>query len=151
MTWRSLQLNGQPCSQDLVIYDLFQNLKVRYAGNDVEFADTLNLDSTSKHLILCVNHPVWLSELWNLIFHELSNNCETFYIGINRYQIKGNDTNFKFDADSNGSLIIAMIKYMSNMLGYTVIKQGSFDNDRGKHLNFVQPLTWVYGTHHPDL
>ena len=151
MSWRSLQLNGQPCSQDIVIYDLFPDLKVRYVGNDLEFANTLDLDNNSTHLILCINHPLWLSELRDLICQELSGNCETFYIGINRYQIKGNDTNLEFDSDSNGSAIIDMIKNLSTMLGYTVVKHGSFDNDRGKHMNFVQPLTWVYGTHCPDL
>ena len=151
MTWRSLQLNHQPCSQDLIIYDLFRDLKVRYIGNDLEFANTLNLDSSSKHLILCVNHPVWLSELLHLIKQELEKNYQTFYIGINRYQIKGNDTNLKFESDANGLSIIKIIKNLSNMLGYNVVKQGYFDNDRGKHMNFVQPLTWVYGTHHTDL
>lgn len=151
MTWRSLQLNHQPCSQDLVIYNLFQNLAVKYVGNDSEFATTLNIDPASKHLILCINRPIWLSELLSLITQELSTNYETFYISVNRYQLKGNDTALKFASNSNGSLIIELIKNLSNAIGYTVIKQGSFDNDRGRHMNFVQPLTWVYGTHHPNL
>jgi len=151
MTRRSLQLNHQPCSQDLIIYNLFQDLKVRYVGNDVEFANTLDLDATSTHLILCVNRPVWLSELLSLITDELSKSCQTFYIGINRYQIKGNDTNLELEATDNGLLIINLLRNLCTRLGYHVVKQGYFDNDRGRYMNFVQPLTWVYGTQHTDL
>lgn len=148
MTWRSLQLNGQPCSQDLVIYDLFADLSVRYVGNDTEFANTLQLDPGSSHLVMCINHPVWLSELLDQVSQELANTCHTFYIGINRYYIKGNDTNLQIDPDSNGSILINLIKNLALHMGYSVTKHGMFDNDCGRHFNFVQPLTWVYGKHH---
>ena len=29
---------------------------------------------------------------------------------------------------------------------YTIKKQEYFDNDKGRYMNFVQPITWAYGT-----
>ena len=146
MKWRTVQLGNDLCKQDKIILDLFATAPVRYIGNDNIFAKNLNIDQNSSDLILIVNDNVWLSELAQIIKTHLSYPTNTFYIGINRYRILGNDTNRNFDlTESYGLDIIAFIKTYANKMDYTIEHAGSFDNDRGRYFNFVQPLTWVYG------
>lgn len=146
MSWRSAQLDNQLCDQDIIILDLFQNKTVRYVGPDHEFADHLSINNSSSNLILILNRPVWLSEICAQIKNLLVSPVDTFYIGINRYTVLGNDTNLKITHNNTHSDdIIDFIKQLVDNLNYTVVKSGSHNNDRGRYFNFVQPLTWVYG------
>lgn len=144
-SWRQLQLGSQPCKQDQIIYDLFQNCTVNYQGPDQEFAATLNTDSSSKHLILCVNQSLWLSELLDQVDLTLSQDWQSFYVSVNRYEIKGNNTDLTFKHDTAGKNIVELLIAVANRHGYTVMQQGYFDKDFGQLQNFVQPLTWIYG------
>lgn len=143
-SWRSLQPNQTPCEQDLIIRDLFKDSTVRYQGLDQEFASTLNLDDRSGNLILSVNHPVWVSELINLVESALNSSYEKIYVGINRYYIKGNDTDIVSNDASSGKNIIDLINRLAHKHQWRMIRHGYVDNDRGRHLNFVQPVTWAY-------
>lgn len=91
MTWRTVQLGNKLCDQDHIILNLFKNRPVKYIGNDHDFSKNLNIDTNSKSVIAIFNHPAWLSEF--LIFVKKSiRDSEEFYLGINRYQLLGNDT-----------------------------------------------------------
>jgi hypothetical protein len=146
MSWRSAQLDDQLCDQDIIILDLFQNKTVRYVGIDYEFANHLSIDNSSSNLVLILNRPAWLSEIRTQIKNLLVSPVNTFYIGINRYTVLGNDTDLKITHNKTHSDdIINFIKQIVDNLNYTVVKSGSHNNDRGRYFNFVQPLTWVYG------
>jgi hypothetical protein len=143
MSWRSVQLEDKNCDQDNTILDLFQNTTVKYLGTDNEFASRLNLDNSSNNIVAVINDPIWLSDLVSFI--DDLNSASLFYIGINRYQILGNDTSIEFDKNKlSGENIINLIKSVAT--AHTIIKSGFFDNDQGRYFNFVQPLTWAYGT-----
>jgi hypothetical protein len=144
MTWRFTQLNGRLCDQDKLIVNLFQNRPVRYIGNDTEFAQHLNLDSKSTSVVAIFNRSGWLSELINFIDQSVSGSTE-FYVGINRYSLLGNDTDCQFE-NGHSNTLIEFIKSNLNNLGYSVTQSGFIDDDKGKYFNFVQPLTWIYGT-----
>ena len=144
MTWRSTQLDGKLCDQDRIILNLFGHDSVKYVGNDYEFASLLNISNESKQLILIVNHPVWASELYNALSSHLCHPIDKFYVGINRYCVLGNDTNV-----SAGTLLELVEKFV-NILNYRVTQSGKFDNDQGQYFNFVQPLTWIYGSNASD-
>lgn len=148
MSWRSLQLRQKACSQDQVVLELFKNKKVKYFGTDVEFAAMLDLDADSQHLVSVINRPLWLSEMIDTAKQLLvPNKFETFYVGVNRYQIIGNDTDITFDRRiDSGATIINLLTSIAQKQGYAVIKSGYFDNDQGRHMNFVQPVTWIYGS-----
>jgi hypothetical protein len=148
MSWRSLQLRQKACSQDQVVLDLFKNKKVKYIGADFEFAAMLDLDAHSQHLVYVLNHPLWLSEMIDKVKKLLvPNEFKTFYISVNRYQIIGNDTDITFDRRvDSGATIINLLTNIAQKQGYAVIKSDYFDDDRGHHMNFVQPVTWIYGT-----
>jgi hypothetical protein len=147
MSWRSVQIKQKACSQDLIIFDLFKNKKVKYVGKDQEFASRLALDDNATNLILIVNSGYWISDLINTIELHLENKYESFYIGINRYTINGNDTNLVFDpAIDSGQLLINLVTKIAKKKNYQIIKSGYFDQDLGRYMNFVQPVTWVYGT-----
>ena len=147
MSWRSTQLNQELCDQDRVILDLFAGQDVNYVGGDHEFEELLNHNSSSKNLVLIVNHNVWCSDIVKIFEQYLIDPIDTFYIGLNRYCVKGNDTEEKFsNTSSYGQDIISMISNMVARLGYSVNQSGSYDNDLGRHFNFVQPLTWAYGS-----
>lgn len=148
MSWRSLQLRQKACSQDQVVLELFKNKKVKYIGADFEFAAMLDLDAQSQHLVYVINQPLWLSEMLDKVKKLLvPNEFKTFYISVNRYQIVGNDTDITFDRRiDSGATIINLLTSIAQKQGYAVIKSDYFDNDRGRHMNFVQPVTWIYGT-----
>lgn len=145
MSWRSIQLDGELCDQDCLILDLFRNQPVVFRGQDPEFATLLNQQPDADNLVLIFNTEMWISEIIDSIITDLSRKrfC-TFYIGINRYQILGNDTNLTF-TNSSGSTIISLLSSVIEPYDYIVTKSGHKDNDRGKYFNFVQPLTWIYG------
>jgi hypothetical protein len=96
---------------------------------------------------------MWLSTLIDRVRTLLEpNKFETFYIGVNRYQILGNDTDINFDQScDSGAIITRLLTTISTQQGYKVSKSDYFDNDRGHYMNFVQPVTWVYGTSITDI
>jgi hypothetical protein len=148
MSWRTIQLQDQTCDQDDIILDLFKDQSVNYIGIDDEFAEKLMLASDSDKLIAIFNgKEQWLSELIEFVEQQLKNTqYQTFYFGINRYLILGNDTNLSFNQiDSSGEQIINLITDIFEQYGCFVTQSGKFDDDRGRYFNFVQPLTWVYG------
>ena len=142
MSWRSTQLGNNNCDQDKLILDLFKNKPVHYIGNDTGFASRLNLDPTSEHAVAIFNHTGWLSELVEFI-QDLKE-YKSFYLGINRYCVLGNNTDIEFDEHADGQNLVVLVQ--SILSHYSTYKSGTFDDDQGKYFNFVQPLTWVYGT-----
>jgi hypothetical protein len=147
MSWRTVQLGHNLCDQDRLIIDLFKEQSVRYIGHDLEFKKHLNCDDKSSNLILIFNTDLWCSEIKKNCLGYLSDRIEKFYIGINRYKIIGNDTDHCFSqSDSPGNDIINMIKLFVAPIGLTITSSGTHDFDRGCYFNFVQPLTWMYGT-----
>ena len=146
MSWRTIQLGNQLCNQDQLILNLFRNKTVNYIGNDHEFKQHLTQDPMSKNLVLVINHPIWISNIITSCNQNLTEKIESFYIGINRYCIQGNDTNKIIKSTSNhGSDLIDLVTELARYQGFLVTKSGQFDNDLGRYFNFVQPLTWVYG------
>jgi hypothetical protein len=145
MSWRTTQLNNKLCRQDQIILDLFKDKSVRYISNDLEFAAHLSLSQNSKHIIAILNKPFYLSELIKFVKDNLVD-IETFYFGINRYHLIGNDTNLLFDNITNSKNIINLISKLAVSNNCNVTQSGHFDNDNGRYFNFVQPLTWAYGS-----
>lgn len=146
MSWRKVQLDNRQCEQDQFILELFNQAPVRYVGKDLEFAKQLTIDEQSQNLILIVNKKFWASELVSTIKDNFSLPTNCFYIGINRYGFLGNDTDFFTESNnSRGDDIIKLTGSLLKKFGYVVERHGSFDNDRGRYFNFVQPLTWLYG------
>jgi hypothetical protein len=147
MSWRSTQLNQELCNQDRVILDLFHHKDVNYIGNDNEFKRLLNHNNSSTNLILIINHNVWCSDIVKFLCQHLKHPINTFYIGLNRYCVKGNDTQEEYlNTGNHGNDLVLMINNVVAQLGYSVSKSGSYDKDLGRHFNFVQPLTWAYGS-----
>ena len=146
MSWRQTQLNQSLCDQDQLILQLFEHSPVNYVGRDPEFAKLLVRDNHAENLVLIVNQPVWCSELISLCKTHLTSSIKNFYIGINRYYIKGNDTNIDFEITKHkGKDIIDFVAGQLHTHGYSTTKSGYFDLDLGRYFNFVQPLTWLYG------
>lgn len=146
MSWRTIQLGEKLCDQDQVILDLFCDKSVRYIGTDSEFIRHLTVDTNSSKAIIIINQNIWLSDLIKQITQELTKvHTDEFYIGINRYVISGNDTTKTFNGHG-GHCLLEFITEQLESLGFYVTKSGLLDNDRGRYFNFVQPLTWVYGT-----
>ena len=147
MSWRTTQLDQELCDQDRIILDLFTNNDVNYVGRDNEFKKLLNHQSSATNLILIINNSIWFSDIIKCCNQHLQPSVETFYIGINRYCIKGNDTAKNFSSTGHqGNDLISAIDTIVSKLGYSINKFGCHDNDLGRHFNFVQPLTWVYGS-----
>jgi hypothetical protein len=146
MSWRTTQLGNQTCDQDKLILDLFSNKSVNYVGTDTEFQQWLNHDVDSENLVLILNTPIWVSGIIASCKQHLTERVKTFYIGINRYCVQGNDTNSELiDTGNRGSDLIHLVTAIVERQGFSVSKFGQFDNDQGRYFNFVQPLTWVYG------
>ena len=144
MSWRTVQLGNALCSQDQLIIKLFNNRPVRYIGSDTVFAKNLQLDHKSSSVVAVFNSSGWLTDLLQFIEKSIRNSDE-FYIGINRYHVIGNNTTHNF-TDGSGKTLINFVSQYLNTLGYVVLDSGHMDHDEGKYFNFVQPLTWVYGT-----
>jgi len=146
MSWRAVQLGKELCDQDRLILDLFDGADVKYIGLDEEFKTVLPLNEFSTNLILIINHRVWYSNIIKLVSEHLTQYTDKFYIGINRYCIKGNDTTEKFTTSNHhGQDIVSALSSLVGRSGFAVTKSGHYDKDRGRHFNFVQPLTWIYG------
>jgi hypothetical protein len=148
MSWRSVQLKQKSCVQDQVIQDLFKNKEVKYVGLDFEFAKKLKVSETAQNLVLILNSNCWLSTLIDQTTAEISQQSfDSIYISINRYRLIGNDTDLVFDNNiPSGKHLVDLLTKISLAQGYTVTKFGFFDNDLGRYMNFVQPVTWIYGT-----
>ena len=116
-------------------------------GKDNNFKKLLNHYSSATNLILIINDSVWLSDIMKSCDQHLQPSIETFYIGVNRYCIKGNDTSENFSSTAHqGNDLISVIDAIVSKFGYSITKFGCNDNDLGRYFNFVQPLTWVYGS-----
>lgn len=148
MNWRQTQLKSKICDQDRIILDLYSGVTVRYIGEDKLFAKMLSVDPNSKHIVAIFNSYGWVSDLVNFV-KELKYS-DSFYLGVNRYLIKGNDTNIKFDSEiGSGKTIIQLVEKII-LPEFTVCKSGFMDNDCGECFNFIQPLTWVYATNNSN-
>jgi len=146
MSWRSVQLGATNCDQDNIILKLFDGQPVKYVGNDLEFSNCLNLDDHAENLVLIINQSTWCSELISLCKTQLTDPIKTFYIGINRYCIKGNDTVIDIAITKDKGLdLINFVDSQIRLSGYSTKQSGYFDQDLGRYFNFVQPLTWLYG------
>lgn len=147
MSWRTVQLGHKLCDQDKIIIDLFNDDPVRYVGFDTEFQKKLNIADSAPNLILILNSPAWCSNIVKSCQTHLTAQVEHFYIGINRYTLLGNDTTIKINlTNEHGVNCLKFLEVVVKDLGYSVLKSGTFDNDLGRYFNFVQPLTWMYGT-----
>jgi hypothetical protein len=139
-------MGNQLCDQDKLIVSLFDGKDVNYVGADSEFQQKLNHDSNSKNLVLILNTPMWVSDIISNCKKHLFSSTRTFYIGINRYQVLGNDTNTVYSTTENCSVdLICLLSTTVKEQGFDVKKSGHFDHDLGRYFNFVQPLTWIYG------
>jgi hypothetical protein len=146
MSWRTTQLGNQLCEQDKLIVSLFDNKDVNYIGVDFEFQQMLEHNPDSENVVLILSTPGWVSDIVAMCRQHLSPSVRTFYIGINRYQVLGNDTTNIFNTTENpGADLISLLTDIVLEQGFTVTKSGHFDRDLGRYFNFVQPLTWVYG------
>lgn len=139
MSWRATQLGDTLCEQDQLILKLFNNVDVRYVGNDTEFSQHLQCNPDSNNLILIINQPLWLSDILLTCRDHLTNQTTNFYIGVNRYLILGNDTNI------TGTDILDCIKQFIIKLDFKITHSSCIERDLGRRFNFVQPLTWIYG------
>jgi hypothetical protein len=153
MNWRKIQLGSELCDQDRLILNLVGHDPVKIHGGPCEgFANYVQLDDQSSVCLIFFNRPLWLSEILDLCAEYLSQPTSRLYIGINRYQVKGNDTllDYKDLIDNNighGHSILKVVSQHLSTLGFRTIKMGCLENDQGKYFNFVQPLTWVYAEH----
>jgi hypothetical protein len=129
-----------------LILQLFEDNPVKYIGQDLEFAKYLNQNNQAENLVLIINQPLWCSELIAMCKTQLTSSIKTFYIGINRYLVKGNDTTINYKiSDHKGTDIIDLVNDQLQACGYLTAKSGHHDHDLGRYFNFVQPLTWLYG------
>jgi len=146
MSWRSVQLGETTCDQDNIILKLFDGQPVKYVGHDLAFSNVLNLDDHAENLVLIINQSMWCSELISTCKTQLTDTIKTFYIGINRYCIKGNDTVIDVNLSKDkGKDLINFVDIQIRLSGYSIKQSGYFDQDLGRYFNFVQPLTWLYG------
>lgn len=146
MSWRYTQLGEQICDQDQLILSLFHNKYVNYVGSDVEFQKKLTHKDDACNLVLILNHPIWVSEIVYACRQHLTDRIDTFYIGINRYWVLGNDTSQDFiNTECHGNDLIQLLKSFALEQGFSTSKSGYYDQDKGRYFNFVQPLTWIYG------
>jgi len=149
MSWRAAQLGTDLCDQDLLVQQLIGSYKVRLHGEDCGFYQFCEVDPTSDFCLIFLNSPMWLSEIKQKCANFLAYPTNRVYIGINRYQIKGNDTSYwpsTVDV-AYGLQILDWLSYCLKDLGFTPQQQGHFDRDQGRYFNFVQPLTWIYAEH----
>jgi hypothetical protein len=146
MTWRDVQLGSNLCDQDRLILDLVQERSVRIHGDNTGFDRFCNIDPQSDFGLIFFNRSLWLSEIRQQLRDFSAKNIKCLYVGINRYQIKGNDTSYssKNQNDTPGVELLCWLEHCLAEIGFSVKKKGFFDEDRGRFYNFVQPLTWLY-------
>jgi hypothetical protein len=140
MSWRSVQLGSTLCDQDQLIVDLFQGMPVNYVGNDAEFAQYLNCGEMADNLILTINCAHWVSDILKICQKHLTDNIERVYFSVNRYCLLGNDTELPVND------LVELLAYTVRQHGFKVVKQSRIERDLGRYFNFIQPLTWIYGT-----
>lgn len=149
MNWRATQLGTTLCDQDHLLLNLIANRPVRIHGDHCGFDQFCKIDSNSDFCLIFFNRPLWLSEIKNLCADYLEISTRYLYIGINRYQIKGNDT-LHCDSTPTNTFSDEILNWMSACLKdqkFLIKQQGYFEKDQGRYFNFVQPLTWIYGEH----
>jgi uncharacterized protein (DUF302 family) len=56
----------------------------------------------------------------------------------------GNDTKLLVDD------LVGLLAYAVKQQGFKVVKKSQIERDLGRYFNFVQPLTWIYGTKTAD-
>jgi hypothetical protein len=146
MSWRAVQLGSTTCDQDRKLLQLINNRSVRIYGDHQGFDQFCSLDPHSDFCVIFLNTPAWLSEIRDSLYKylELPTNC--VYVGVNRYQIKGNDIgNFPINhSDNHSQQILTWTQQTLHKLGFQTLQQGYMDKDLGRYFNFVQPLTWIY-------
>jgi hypothetical protein len=54
------------------------------------------------------------------------------------------------DLGQAGANIIQVIDKIVKKLNFKITKHGTYDYDHGRYFNFVQPLTWAYGSYVTD-
>ena len=140
MSWRTIQLGDTLCDQDQFIIDLFYGQRVRYIGNDTEFSTHLCCDDTANNLVLIIQESLWLSKILEICTQHLTTDVNCFYLSFNRYTVLGNDTNLV------AGDMINLISQFVRKKGFDVLKTSKIERDLGRYFNFVQPLTWIYGT-----
>lgn len=151
MNWRAIQLGDQLCEQDQIILDLVAGRPVRIHGNHYGFDRLVEVDDQSDFCLIFINQPLWLSEVSDLCIRYLQQSTQNLYIGINRYQIKGNDTDYQSAADlSPGQALLEWLGTLLTNSGFTIKAQDCLEKDLGRHFNFVQPVTWIYAEHETD-
>ncbi len=147
MSWRTVQLGTSNCDQDQIILDLYKDTAVDYIGNDPEFASKLTLDINSEHAVAVFNQPGLLSDFINFI-QQLSK-YKTFYLGINRYFILGNDTTLTYDT-VNKTESENLFLTVGQVLNCNIVQSGPYDNEPGRDLDFgkifieLYILSWVW-------
>lgn len=140
MSRRTTQLGDTLCDQDQLIVNLFQGMPVNYVGADIEFVQHLNCVASADNLILTINHVHWASDILKICQNHLTNNIERVYFSVNRYCLLGNDTKLLVDD------LVGLLAYAVEQQGFEVVKKSQIERDLGRYFNFVQPLTWIYGT-----
>lgn len=146
MSWRTTQLNDSLCDQDRLILDLFKDKSVRYIGSDQEFSQHLNLLDQADKVVAIFDQIGWLSDLIGFVDQVIvDNKVKEFYLGINRYCICGNDTDIRFNGAGSEHLVEFLTHHLERY-DYDILKSGYLDHDQGKYFNFIQPVTWIYGT-----
>jgi hypothetical protein len=146
MSWRNTQLGNQLCDQDQLILSLFHNKNVNYVGPDLEFQKKLAYQDNANNLVLIFNQPIWVSDIISACQQHLTDRVDTFYIGINRYYVLGNNTSRNIiSRGCHGNDLVQFLKELVLEHGYLTSKSGHYDQDQGRYFNFVQPLTWIYG------
>ena len=146
MSWRAVQLGSKTCDQDRKILDLINQRSIRIHGDHQGFDQFCNIDPQSDFCVIFLNTPVWLSEMRDSLYQYLEPPTTHVYVGINRYQIKGNDIGYCpiNHSDNYSHQILTWASQVLATLGFESLQQGCMDRDLGRFFNFVQPLTWIY-------
>lgn len=150
MSWRDIQLQGTFCDQDNKILELIASRTVRIHGDCQGFDSYCRINDQSEFCLIFFNQPIWCSEIQDKCGEYLSDTVQQCYIGINRYQILGNDLKDNLALTSlapSGNAILDFLVSCTTPLGFVEKDRGTFDLDQGRYFNFVQPLTWIYLEH----
>lgn len=151
MNWRTTQLGDQLCDQDQVILDLVAGRPVRVHGNHNGFDRWIQIDDHSDFCLIFINQPFWLSQVRDFCVQHMRPGTRQVYIGINRYQIKGNDTDYQAPPHlSPGQALLRWLGMLLEHQGFIIRSQNCLERDRGRYFNAVQPLTWIYAEHETD-
>lgn len=149
MNWRTVQLGSATCDQDRKLLQLIDRRSVRIHGNHQGFDQFCNVNPQSDFCLIFFNTPAWLSEIRDRLHKYLEPPTTCVYIGINRYQIKGNDIGpcTVNSTDNHSQQILSWTQQILSTLGFKCLQQGYMEQDVGRYFNFVQPLTWIYAEH----